>query len=333
MPTKSERAAAALDRSGLGRLARRLPCWNGILVLNHHRIGSGAGSPYDRRLWSATADELDRQLALLTKHFDVIGPAELEQARASGRGRYVLLTFDDGYRDNFELALPALRRHGVPATFFLTTGFLDRPQLPWWDEVAWMVRASPVHELRLDRFVTPPITMDEPERELAVQRLLAPAKLLPPADLEAYLDAIAEATRSGRAGEEHGRDLWLTWKMARELVANGMAVGGHTVSHPSLAALPRALQEAEIEGCRERLAVELGIEMTWFSYPYGLRSSFDAVTREALRRHGVRLAFSFYGGHIRFDAFDAYDLRRTSASGAGPTFRAAVTLPQLFARW
>ncbi len=53
-----------------------------------------------------------------------------------------MVTFDDGYRDNYDLAFPVLKRHGVPGVFFITTGFLDQRRVAWWDDISWMVKTS-----------------------------------------------------------------------------------------------------------------------------------------------------------------------------------------------
>src|SRR3954447_6223259 len=137
------RAARLIDRTGLGRVLRRLGTWRGALVLTYHRMYRPGASPHaEPRLWSATQEELDAQLSLLAREFDVVPARELGEGITSARGRVVVLTFDDGFRDNWELALPVLRSRGVPATFFLATGFIDDPRLAWWDELAWMVHKA-----------------------------------------------------------------------------------------------------------------------------------------------------------------------------------------------
>ena len=122
-----------------------VPVWNGLLVLNYHRIGSPNGSLFDHDLWSATQDDFDEQVRLLAANFDVIGLDDLRPAlddlcagarRSWQSRRFVMITFDDGYRDNFELAFPVLESHGVPGVFFITSGFLDSGRLAWWDEIA-----------------------------------------------------------------------------------------------------------------------------------------------------------------------------------------------------
>jgi peptidoglycan/xylan/chitin deacetylase (PgdA/CDA1 family) len=304
-------AAAALERSGLGALLRVAPTWRGLLALTYHRIGTPGNTPLDRAMWDATLEDFDAQVAFLARNFDVVGPGDIGPEPT---GRHVLITFDDGYRDNYARALPILRAHGATATFFLTTGFLDRPRLAWWDEVAWMVHAS---------------GRDGTEIPLLLDR----AKALPGTQRDVFLERLARDTGAGRAPAEIAEGQWMTWDMARELLAAGMTVGGHTVSHPILARLDEDAQRAEVDGCRARLEAELGIPMRWFSYPNGDRSSFDARSRAIVAAAGVELAFAFHPGFVRRGAgWDPYALPRIAVGPrtAGAAFAATVTLPQVF---
>jgi peptidoglycan/xylan/chitin deacetylase (PgdA/CDA1 family) len=304
-------AAAALERSGLGALLRVAPTWRGLLALTYHRIGTPGDAPLDRAMWDATLEDFDAQIAFLARNFDVVGPGDVGPRPA---GRHVLITFDDGYRDNYTHALPILRAHAATATFFLTTGFLDRPRLSWWDEVAWMVRTSGG-----DGAEIPP--------------LLDCVKALPGAQREDWLERLGASTGAGRAPAAAAAEQWMTWRMARELLAAGMTVGGHTVSHPILARLDVDAQRAEVFACRSRLEAELGVAMRWFSYPNGDRGSFDARTRAIVAEAGVELAFAFHAGFVRrSDAWDPYALPRIAVGPrtAGAAFAATVTLPQVF---
>lgn len=302
----SDAAAWTLDATGLGALLRRLPAWRGLLVLNYHRIAERREGVLDPGLWSATPAQLDEQLTFLTRHFDVVGPEGLLRGR--GGGPRVMLTFDDGYRDNHDLALPLLRRHGVPAVFFICSGFIDEPRLPWWDELALL-------------------------REDAGDAG-AGAGAIDEARTGAGLDELAQ--RLGRRRPACPDDLWMTWDMVRALRDAGMTIGGHTHGHPRLAALDGAGQQRDIAAGLARLREELALErVDLFAYPYGQREDFDAATVAALRREGVTHAFSYYGGHNPGGVGDPYDIRRASVSILlpGARVRAAATLPRLFARW
>jgi len=125
------------------------------------------------------------------------------------------------------------------------------------------------------------------------------------------------------------------WSALRNslLLAAGMTVGGHTVSHPILARLDEDAQRAEVVACRARLEAELGIPMRWFSYPNGDGGSFDARTRAIVAEAGAELAFAFHAGFVRrSDAWDPYALPRIAVGPrtAGAAFAATVTLPQVF---
>jgi peptidoglycan/xylan/chitin deacetylase (PgdA/CDA1 family) len=330
--SKKERLARWLEALRFGALGRRLRTWSGVLCLNWHRIGDGTGSCFDRSLWSATPAAFAEQLRLLSRHLDIISLHDLPDVLRSRTGRHVLLTFDDGYRDNYTHAFPVLKAHGVRAAFFVSTGYLDRPRAAWWDEIAWMVRVSPRRLLAAGPWFAAPIAFDEPHRERAVTALLQCYKALPGAETESFLDYLADATGSGRCPAGLFADTWMTWDMARELRDAGMVVGGHTVNHPILARLPRNEQEAEIAECGRRLREELGSPMQFFSYPVGAGDSFNGDTRRVLHESGVRLAFSFYGGYSQFNAWDPLNLPRAPVEAyfSPALFRSMITFPQLF---
>ena len=134
--------------TGLTALAARAYRWSGVVAFNYHRIGTAKGSLFDHGLWSANEDAFRDQLRFLKTNFDIVSPPDLPDIVAGRRGRYVMVTFDDGYIDNYTTAFPILGEAGVRATFFVTTGFIDTPRPAWWDEIAWMVRSSPNSPLK-----------------------------------------------------------------------------------------------------------------------------------------------------------------------------------------
>lgn len=312
----------------------RLPLWSGALVLGYHRIQTDdAETTFNRGVVSASGATFDAQLGFITQHFDVVAADYLERP-GSARGRRVILTFDDGYRDNYQVALPLLRKHGVPATFFLTTGFLDAPAVPWWDEIAWVVKQSARRALDRGRWLATDLLLEGNERA-AIDELGRVYKTLEADQTDAFLDYCGDAAGTGRCPTDAAADLWMTWRMASELLDAGMAIGGHTVTHPVLGRANAERQRAEIEDCARRLREELDIRMRLFAYPFGLPSAFNGTSRQLLRAAGVTLAFSLYGGYVRRHMADAYDVPRASVSIDMPPagFRAMLNAPALFARW
>jgi peptidoglycan/xylan/chitin deacetylase (PgdA/CDA1 family) len=131
---------------------RYLPQYPQLSILNYHRIGDSVATPYDPSVFSTTAEEFDEQVAFLRGEFfmPALGEAlAILDGQPVGRPA-VLVTFDDGYRDNFEIAFPILRRHGATTVFFLTTSFVEGGVLPWWDSIAWTLRNAARRRFRLD---------------------------------------------------------------------------------------------------------------------------------------------------------------------------------------
>jgi len=331
--SKRSLLARTLDVSGCGRALHSVRAWEGVLILNYHRIGDARHSLLDRNLWSATEADFERQIALISTQFDVIGLPDLERALTEPHGRHVMVTFDDGYRDNYSLAYPILKRHGVPATFFLTTGFLDTPQVPWWDEIAWMVRTCRLSALDVNRWTSSPVPFEDPDREVAIARLLSVFKGLSGEVTGDYLEFLSEALQTGRCPKQVAHELWMTWDMIREMKSNGMTFGGHTVTHPVLANLSSQQQDWEVGECKRRLVEELGEPIEAFSYPVGGRASYNAFTRASLARHGYRWGFTYLGGYCRSGHRDPFSINRAAIELDidSSLFRAITTLPQLFA--
>ncbi len=147
--------AKVADRIGLTRLIAtvgRSPC---LLVLCHHRIGDIQTAEYDPDVFSATADAFYEQVAYLKSTYEI---ATLDEAlrgpRSWSKGTRILLTFDDGYIDNYTTAFPILRSLGVPATFLLATSFVGTNRVPWWDAIAHMIWKTSRRSIRVPSLTT-----------------------------------------------------------------------------------------------------------------------------------------------------------------------------------
>jgi peptidoglycan/xylan/chitin deacetylase (PgdA/CDA1 family) len=242
-----------------------------------------------------------------------------------------MIAFDDGYRDNYELAFPTLSAHGVPATFFLCTGFLDGTATSWWDEIAWLLRHSLLREIRLTPWLERPVRLGPLDREASIRAVLARYKTLPTQSAQEMVVALRERSGSPPLDPNSTDTLWLTWEMARAMAAGGMEIGGHTVNHPLLSRLDGTAQRAEITGGQRRITEELGRPATAFAYPVGSADAHDETTKVALAEAGYQLAFSFHGGYAREKNWDPFDIPRTHISNGTEesTLRAIMAVPQV----
>ena len=257
--------------------------WQGLVVLNYHRIGDPTQTALDPGVFSATQEQFEAQLRLLKADCDVIRVTDIADVLRSGsKRRSVILTFDDGYLDNYELAFPVLKQVGLPAVIFLATGFLDERFVAWWDEIAWIVKRttkpSLIFPLSWGIGIQWPLETDK-DRATVIHCLLGVAKSLTPRELRQFLDELAEVAGTGRAPRNAETAPWMSWDMVREMHRSGIDFGGHTVTHPVLSKCTLDQQREEIQQSKTRIEAELGIPISAFSYPIGQTWAMTDDTR------------------------------------------------------
>jgi len=211
-------------------------------------------------------DQFDRQLGWLRSRFNVLPLLDAVQLAAEGRlpARSACITFDDGYADNAEVALPLLQKHGLHASFFIATGFLDGGRM-WNDTVIEAVRRAPGDVLDASALGLGRHAVDSWDaRRRTIGALIGQLKYLP---LEQRLQQVGKV--ASLSGAELPRDLMMSSAQLRKLHAAGMGIGGHTVNHPILARLPAAEARQEIAQGRAALEAALDAPVRVFAYPNG----------------------------------------------------------------
>ncbi len=295
--SRKDRLARLLAMLGITRameFARKKRC---LLVLAYHRIGDPATAKYDSALYESTAEAFSEQVQLLQRLYHVVSLAEATELilRPSRlRHRHVLLTFDDGYRDNHDLALPVLKAHRATAVFFLPTSFIGTNRIPWWDQLADLVLRSTREVIHLN--YPERLTFSLPGNQRRVIRsLIGVYKSDAMKDPARFWADVANAT-----GVEHREAVeerqFMTWDEARHMVKSGMDIGSHTHSHELLAKQTREQQMWECSESKRIIHQELGVQVDSMAYPVGVPSCFSQVSVECLQQTGYRTAFSYLGG-------------------------------------
>jgi len=303
----------------LERLAQR----NCLLVINYHRIGNAESTELDSGVFAATVEEFEAQVTYLRKRYAILTlgeAADLAGKCSDSRGTKILITFDDGYKDNYLIAFRILHSLGVPAAFFIVSSNLDNPLIPWWDRIAFWVRHSTQPTLRLSYPEAQDIPLVPGRRESVILRLLQLYKSPATADPERLLEGIKVAC-SPNAELPPAADLFVNCEEAREMIRGGMAIGSHTHTHRILAKLSRPEQWGEIAESKAILSRKLGTEVDTLAYPVGGPSSFSETTRSLLAEAGYRAAFSYYGGLNLPAATDRFDMKRVRLDAGTPLSR------------
>lgn len=329
--SKRELFSKLLDRTALGAGVRRLYRWNGLVVLNYHRVGNWRTEPWDRDLFSAQQDSFARQVRFLKSNFDVVGIDDLADIEKKS-GRYVQITFDDGYRDNHDVAYPILRAERATATFFVCTGFIDHGGIPWWDELAWIVNHAQTDQLRSFKGLHD-LPLRGEMRLGSIRQLNDLYDRLPDDRRGSFLDELAQTIGSQRCPASEANQLWMNWEMVKSMHQGGMSIGGHTLNHVELSRHNESEQLQEILGSCQRITEMTGAPVKTFSFPYGAPHSFNDETRKALAQAGIQYGYSYYGGYQQVGRWDRYNLLRVPVEvvHSEALFKATLTLPSLLA--
>jgi O-antigen/teichoic acid export membrane protein/peptidoglycan/xylan/chitin deacetylase (PgdA/CDA1 family) len=335
------------EREYLAELVRRLPAGGGAAgrrrsgVSHVAQVAAGLGGGTLARGWRRTTRAPGRALILMyhrisdepdylgltvspavfAQHLDVLRrrtrvvPLAALVARLTDPAPLdtdeVAITFDDGYRDNLDHALPLLSARGLPATVFASIGFVDGSSRPTGERLrdaceelwrrgtppgAW-AGAAPV-DRRVRHVLAAPGSLH------GVAELRNALKDLP-GDGERLLEGL-EALAGG--GTRRG-DLMLDWDGVRALAAAGIEIGSHAVTHGILSRMPPAQAEDEIRASKRRLEREVGRPVVGFAFPNGRRGDFLPEHVAALRRAGYLYACTAETGS-NLAGCDAYQLRR-----------------------
>lgn len=300
-------AAAADSRPVVAavRRAERLASRpGGVIVLMFHRILGSPDEVAAPGLASGSREAFERHVRDLGRDFDLISTLDLVDARLTGRrlpARPLVLTFDDGYADFAEHAWPILRRHGVPCTLFVPTGYPDEDRAFWWDRVHGAILASGIPTADLPGIGT--VRLGTPaQRQGLSRRLIRHLKELDHGDLLAATELVVQ-----RLQVEPATPRVLSWDDLSGLARDGLTVAPHSVEHPLLTRIGLAAVRREIEESRRTLAERLGSVAPVFAYPSGAHDDAVVAIAEDL---GVRCAFTTIAGLNGPGAIDWLRLRR-----------------------
>lgn len=291
-----------LHTTGLRALFRRSR--HGIPVLMFHCVGNPSAIDYLPAHMKISERKLERLLALLKRSGQrtrTVSEVLDDLAADPLPNDSVALTFDDGYRDNHDVLLPILERHGATATVYVQTGPM-KGRLNWLHHYFWILHRHGPHKLgqalaealpkahqKADLLALP---ADPTAAEYEMKRFLKYE--VTHEDRDRVLARIFQ--QMGGDDGELAREVYLGPEECRVLDKAGVELGAHTVNHLILSSLDPTRQRLEIEGSLRDLESWLGHGVATFAYPYGRTWDFDATTLSILSDLGFRGALTAMPG-------------------------------------
>lgn len=295
------------------------------MVLMYHRVSDESdylGLCVPPVLFAAQVGLL-RERARVMRLVDLVerlrDPAPLETDVAA-------ITFDDGYRDNLDVALPILRQYGLPATVFVTTTFIDGSAQPTGERLREAVGALWARGVCGDEWGSRDgstaravrLVLDTPGSFRVLRKLVAELKRIPTGETRAVVADLEQL-----AGRTHGlRELMLDWQAVRSLAEQDVEIASHTVSHPILSRLPLGEVEQELRESKQQIENATGRPVVGFAFPNGHRDDFSEEHVRLLERLGYGYACTAERG-VNHPGSDPFRLRRI---GVGRDSRALFDL-------
>jgi peptidoglycan/xylan/chitin deacetylase (PgdA/CDA1 family) len=297
----------------MDRLMGRILSPKGIILALHRLKAEGADDTLGGL--NVGVAEFRQCLDLLTDSgFEIVSLTEAMARldRPGANAKFAVLTFDDGYRDNYDLLLPELTRRGIPALVYLTTGFIDRTAPMWWYGIDALLKthgAIAFNGEEIDDFAA------LNDRIIATDtgdltRLLGVVEKRYGVDFRDFADA-------------HAMD----WRMVREAADSGLIeIGSHGISHMPLAHLSAAAAKQEMQLSTARIQQNIGRPVAHFAFPYGDRSSVGVREVALARDCGFATAATSIPGLVRSNRVNRHALRRIVLGGEGMAGRLRAAL-------
>lgn len=278
---------------------------HGLYIFNYHRVGDAANTPFDPNVFSCNTQRFEQHLKFYKKHFVMLHMDELQDVISKGKeGKFGLITFDDGYVDNYQNAFPLLLKENLSATFFVTTDYVESNLIPSWDEVAFMVKSASVSQINISGTI---IEIDKHAIGRTIRLVLNQFKKDTrsiPEKLAAYSAWLQPTVPLQK------QQLFMSWAQLLEMQSHGMSVGSHSCSHNILSHLSDDQQRYEIFTSKQILEDKLLSEIYAIAYPVGGYNCFNETTCSLIKEAGYRYAFSFTNELNRLNTLNPYSITR-----------------------
>jgi peptidoglycan/xylan/chitin deacetylase (PgdA/CDA1 family) len=262
---------------------------------------------------SRSRAHFERHIETVARKFSPVTMDDVVDFVKAGRKlppRSVAVTFDDGFADNYEIALPILNRYGVPATFYIMFDAVENGTLPWYCRIRFAFntakRAEWIYAGRTYKLGSPE------ERRAAMPPAWDRGAALAGDEQRAFVEEVERALEIDPAHARAQHGLMMDWEQVRGLKKAGHTIGGHTISHPNVAQVSASAARGEIAGCKEKIAEKVGAAVEHFSYPHpALNPHWSSETLGITREAGFKSAVLTTYGSVRVGD-DPLTLKRMS---------------------
>ena len=286
------------SRLGLTRLWRRIHTSSVPVLLLHGVLPDADTSPFNSTGKFISLDRLKGFLERITRIFRVIGADEFVASITTGKNldNAMLITFDDGYANNYQYAFPLLREMGLPFIIFVTTGLIDSDRILWTDLLEFAVFSTDKPVVHAD-FIGESLPIgDSQSKRQAIARLKEHLKTRSLDEAQRAVQDLCDQLEVDTSSSQLADVTFLTSDQIREMARAGVTFGGHTVTHSILSREDQQRVRTEVQVCKTDLEKLTGQSIRCFAYPNGRREDFNSMVIDELIKAGFVAAFTSIHG-------------------------------------
>jgi peptidoglycan/xylan/chitin deacetylase (PgdA/CDA1 family) len=286
------------------------------LILMYHGVSDSEAMGLSGRTGKhVNKDRFAKQLKAVARYYKVVSLSDLVEEVERGKGNgIVAITFDDGYLNNFSVAAPILEDLRIPATFFVSTGYIGTGRWMWVDRLEYALDCARKNQLAGIPIMEGGSVKTLVQKERALGMIKATLKQMALREAENYVGRLEEAM-AAEVGLPRGNYEFMGWMEVESLANAGFAIGGHTVNHPILSRIGIDEAKREIDECIEEIKGRVGYCSNVFCYPNGKKQDYSEEILQYCRER-FRAALSTNVGFARMS--ELHELRRIGVNDFMP---------------
>ena len=301
--------------SGINHLLYKIGDRKTFILVYHRVLDLNSNFSFDSSLVSSSVDNFKRQMQYLSEKYNVISLEkfiEYHKKKISPPKNSVVITFDDGYRDNYEHVYPILKKYRLPAAVFIATDAVEKNELFWWDRVAYIVNKTKIDYFEIKELGKYSLG-NKCEKLKAIKAISLRLKNMDETKKNYLIEKLICTLKVKIPDMEKNKRLLLSWNEIREMSKDGILFGSHTASHPILTNISIADAGKEIKKSKSLLEKNISKKINFFSYPNGYYSDFNDEIKKIIKNNGFKCALTYIPGWNGIES-DLLELRRNPVS-------------------
>lgn len=305
-----------------------------IPILTYHGVSNDPAESFiDDGLVAPPVQTFEKQMDYMKRHYHVITFHEFFQIINNNQselldGRKAIITFDDGYKNNYDVVFPILKKRDLRATVFLVTDCIEEGEMFWFEKISFLIKRTKKERLTLRTIPGKRWSIRRAkERLAAIRDIKRICKEVEDTERICILNELCESLGFETLKKGAPR-IVLSWNEVIEMSEYGIEFGSHTLSHPVLTRLDDRRLEAELAESKKSIEEKIGQEVVSFAYPGG---THNQRVQEAVKKAGYSFGLAYNHGLFHYPPASFYNIDRVLVEGefSLPLFKLHLLTPNI----